>query len=96
MIKIAIKTAFLKDVYTILFLYMSHSMYIIESRTCPVGWFDCLTNYRCIPSWQVCDGTDDCRDGSDEIPDKCVACHPVGDFACNSGNQCIRARLVFT
>ena len=71
-------------------------MYVIESRTCPVGWFDCLTNYRCIPSWQVCDGTDDCRDGSDEIPDKCVACHPVGDFACNSGNQCIRARLVFT
>lgn len=28
--------------------------------------FSCETNYRCIPLWAVCDGTNDCLDNSDE------------------------------
>lgn len=28
--------------------------------------FSCKTNYRCIPQWARCDGTNDCIDNSDE------------------------------
>lgn len=42
--------------------------------SCPVGpdykcddtEFPCETNYRCIPQWARCDGTNDCIDNSDE------------------------------
>lgn len=28
--------------------------------------FSCRTNYRCVPQWARCDGTNDCIDNSDE------------------------------
>lgn len=28
--------------------------------------FSCKTNYRCVPQWARCDGTNDCLDNSDE------------------------------
>lgn len=28
--------------------------------------FSCKTNYRCIPTWAVCDGSNDCIDNTDE------------------------------
>lgn len=28
--------------------------------------FSCKTNYRCVPQWARCDGTNDCIDNSDE------------------------------
>lgn len=33
---------------------------------CDETEFSCKTNYRCIPQWARCDGTNDCLDNSDE------------------------------
>lgn len=33
---------------------------------CDETEFSCKTNYRCIPQWARCDGTNDCIDDSDE------------------------------
>lgn len=52
----------------------------VGMRPCNDGFFRCKTNYRCIPSWEVCNGQDDCRDNSDENPDKCPVCHPTGNI----------------
>ena len=57
---------------------MSHDPSVAGSRPCRVGWTRCETNYRCIPDWALCDGNDDCRDNSDEKPEKCPKCHPTG------------------
>jgi len=49
-----------------------------EARRCADGQFRCRTNYRCIMTWELCNGRDDCRDNSDEDPGVCPECHPTG------------------
>ena len=46
---------------------------------------------RCIPEWLFCDGKDDCRDGSDELPENCKKCEDSGDFKCRN-NRCVPQR----
>ena len=36
------------------------------STVCGEGQFECYTNQRCINTTQMCDGANDCGDGSDE------------------------------
>lgn len=54
-----------------------------------IGWQRCpgRNNYRCIPQWLFCDGKDDCRDGSDELPENCPACDET-EMKCKN-NRCI-------
>ena len=33
---------------------------------CREGQFQCRRNFRCVDARRVCDGEDDCKDGSDE------------------------------
>ena len=65
--------------------------YVTGEEPCRTGWTRCETNYRCVPNWALCDGSDDCRDNSDEKLEKCPACHPTGDFKC-ANKRCIPIR----
>lgn len=62
------------------------------NRECPRGWSRCESSYRCIPDWAFCNGQDDCRDNSDEKPERCPGCDPVGDFRCKTSGKCIPKR----
>lgn len=64
-------------------------VFFFRQRNCTNGWQRCpgRSNYRCIPKWLFCDGKDDCRDASDELPENCPKCLDT-DFKCNN-NRCI-------
>ncbi|VDK44235.1 unnamed protein product [Anisakis simplex] len=66
-----------------------------NSSRCLDSEFECLRNKKCIGRRYLCDGDDDCGDGSDEGEIACAdfACASSSQFKCKS-NQCIEQAWV--
>ncbi|CAI5513654.1 unnamed protein product [Closterium sp. Naga37s-1] len=65
------------------------------SLQCTAGQFRCHDSSGCVPDEAVCDGQEDCNDGSDESGDDCElisGCLAQGLAACPADSQCISLR----
>ncbi|GJP30015.1 hypothetical protein CLOM_g22037 [Closterium sp. NIES-68] len=65
------------------------------SLQCTAGQFRCLDSSGCVPDAAVCDGQEDCNDGSDEAGDNCElisGCLQQGLATCPNDTQCIAPR----
>ncbi|CAI5473827.1 unnamed protein product [Closterium sp. Yama58-4] len=65
------------------------------SLQCTAGQFRCHDSSGCVPDDAVCDGQEDCNDGSDESGDDCElisGCLAQGLAACPADAQCIALR----
>lgn len=58
--------------------------------SCGIHAFRCK-NRRCVPKSLVCDGVDNCGDGSDEAfcSKNLSKCHPITEFQCERDTFCI-------
>ncbi|XP_051551957.1 low-density lipoprotein receptor-related protein 2-like [Myxocyprinus asiaticus] len=57
---------------------------------CKLGFKPCKDGSECVLNSHVCDGENDCSDGSDE--DECASVCSVGQFQCAHGKKCIEGR----
>ncbi|XP_056110763.1 very low-density lipoprotein receptor [Rhinichthys klamathensis goyatoka] len=57
---------------------------------CRLGFKPCKDGAECVLYSHVCDGENDCADGSDE--DECASVCSMGQFQCAHGKKCIEQR----
>ncbi|XP_039515822.1 low-density lipoprotein receptor-like isoform X2 [Pimephales promelas] len=57
---------------------------------CRLGFKPCKDGSECVLYSHVCDGENDCADGSDE--DECASVCSMGQFQCAHGKKCIEQR----
>ena len=58
---------------------------------CPPDTWICLDGLWCIGTGQLCDGRNECLDGSDESESLCTPPCPADMFVCADGSQCINS-----
>ncbi|GBN83541.1 Low-density lipoprotein receptor-related protein 1B [Araneus ventricosus] len=56
---------------------------------CTGGFFQCVSDRRCIPTEWRCDDEDDCADDSDEEDCNTSSCNEYHEFECSKNRQCI-------
>ncbi|XP_057176293.1 very low-density lipoprotein receptor isoform X3 [Triplophysa rosa] len=64
----------------------------VVSLRCRFGFIPCKDGSDCVLYSHLCDGEEDCPDGSDE--QDCAAFCTIGQFQCAHGKKCIEQRQV--